>query len=442
MGYDLKSFLRPLSARSWLAIAAIAGTVSFSAGLFESSANAQRGGQNVQALGAIRLAPHTIIDRRGFGRPLEAYHVLVPSGWRVESDVFWGNPMTGPCAAREGAPVMRLTSPDGRRSFEMAPGHFLTQETADLNWSVIPPMMQPAMRNYPAELQHADAQKADTFRRMGGSCHVGRAADALDAARRYVAPALRPNARIVDARPIPTLQQAVAAHRAEATRGVAQQMAAQGLRFQTFTDAVSVRLALTDANGRPIEERLEFGLSGAATSFEIPGLSANNYPIAFGVRTTTELQTTPVVVMRAPQGELDEMESIARAIMASMRAHPGHRAAMELYEAEMARIVNRGAADRAEILNAAYNSVSDMQMRGWRQRQGVQDRGQAALVDAARGVDRRIDPISGVEVHLPDTGAGFYANGRGEYLVMTRPGFTPAELFPGETWREMAPATP
>ena len=37
----------------------------------------------------LRVQPVEIVDRQGFERPLRAYTMLLPAGWRHESQVAW-----------------------------------------------------------------------------------------------------------------------------------------------------------------------------------------------------------------------------------------------------------------------------------------------------------------------------------------------------------------
>ena len=61
----------------------------------------------------FRMKLAKVVDAQGFGQPLTAATLLIPSGWTLQSEVVWGGPNLVKL-------TLRASSPDGRTAVELS----------------------------------------------------------------------------------------------------------------------------------------------------------------------------------------------------------------------------------------------------------------------------------------------------------------------------------
>lgn len=382
-----------------------------------------------QAAGYVSLTPHVVVDRQGWGEPMDYARLLVPSGWRVRSDVVWyAGAACGPGVAE---PMVQMISPDGLATIEIAGGmqFMITQSQNDL--SRVPPELHGPMQASMAQLQASQQQAEQDFRRRGDGCHVGTVSSAFEAAQRYVLPYRRPNARVVAARPLPQTREPLQAM----VERINAAMPLQGL--QSYADAVSLDLELPAQNGVAVVERMSFGVVGSrmtTPSFAMLGGGE------LGGSTTDTLSTTPVVSVRAPRERFAQTEALATAVLASVRVNPQWQAAMDRLNAELSRVRAQGSRDalaaqarRGEIAAAARAQVAAEQMRAWSSGQDGRQRSHDAFIDRIYDSTGFLDPQSGQRVRAP-YGQQAFSNGQGGVMLGPEGG------TPGGGWTAMQAA--
>jgi len=382
-----------------------------------------------------RLSPRPIIDRQGFGSPIEAYSVLVPDGWSFESEVVWLGP-GGRCGPGYAQPVFLMESPDGSRAIEVALGVKAELTAVDLDPSTAnSPFAQPyieVQRQTRAEME----AKSREYQTTGPNCQVGRPTNHRDFVERSVVSAMRPDSRIVGLEPDPAIRAML--QPLEATGAEMRAMSSPGMQADQTIETTKLTLEGTDARGRPSVEILKFGTVVQWLTSVFEGLTPDGMRMVhMGQLSVTSHQTTWITAYRAPKGELADFEPLVGAIMASLRANPRWQAAFNQFLANITRIQNQGAMERSRIMAETQNSISDMQMEGWRRRQDSQDRSAKAFVNSIRGVEQRIDPSTGFVVDVPNTGYEYYSDGQGNILIIDTPGVEPHDLFPDEDWQVM-----
>lgn len=382
-----------------------------------------------QQAGFVSLTPHVIVDRQGWGEPMDYARLLVPSGWTVRSDVVWYAGAT--CGPGVAEPVMQMISPDGLSAIEIAGGmqFMITQSQNDL--SRVPAELHGPMQASMAQLRASQQQAEQDFRRRGDGCHVGTVNSALEAAQRYVLPYRRPNARVVAARPLPQTREPLQAM----VERINAAMPVQGL--QSYADAVSLDLELPAQNGVAVVERMSFGVVGSRMTTPAFGMLGGG---ELGGTTVDTLSTTPVVSVRAPRERFAQTEALATAVLASVRVNPQWQAAMDQLNAELSRIRAQGSrealaaqARRGEIAAAARAQVADEQMRAWQTGQDSRQRSHDAFIDRIYDSNGFVDPQTGARVRAP-YGQQAFSNGQGGVAI------GPQGATPGGGWTAMQPA--
>ncbi|WP_372425131.1 hypothetical protein [Salinarimonas chemoclinalis] len=375
-------------------------------------------GVRPQTLRLVRRAFH---DRSGFGTTIEAYTMLLPADWSVEGGVVWsGSPGAPTCMSNSAQLIMEATSPGGRFGVAMLPAPTVSWMTTHGQ-----PQPIPGLETMPNTLEMAaqgvNQDLARQWNRPGSVCRVTSRADEVGLSEEAFLRTVRPGARVIERGDLPqaraTLQRTLDP----------MQAGGFGPPVEAFAFAVRARI---DAPGGPLEERYEFFGIRNVTSID-----------SFDGITTVQIALSgqPVFALRYPAGRFAEVEPLARAIGASLRANPRWSAAMARHRAEIARINREGAAARSQIWRDVSREISDAQMEGWRMRSETEDRLQALSVDQIREVEPMRDPTTGTRFEVPNLYESVYRNPRGELVMSTDPTFDARTAFPDETWTRLDP---
>lgn len=353
----------------------------------------------------MRMRLVKIMDSQGWGTPVEAARLLIPSDWKTEGGIQWAQGMLR-CPQNIIQARWRAMSPDGLTGFEVLPQYSWV-------WSD-DPMQQQSMQQSAAS---------------GLACDVNPVMSPMDFLARMVVPRLRQQARVVSGEPLPALSRAeqVGLDRTYAP------MVQQGLMRGARAEAGRVRVQHSIGN-QPVEE----WLSATVTTIGAP--SANSAAMMNGnmamTATNYSVMAYNIYATWAPRGQLDNNAKLFATIFASVRPSPQYQAAAGQWLAGMARTQREGAMDRHRIWREAQAQISASIQQTYAQNQAVQDRMAEQFGQTIRGVETYIDPRSNERVELVGGYTAAWSNGKGEYILSDSPNFNPATTFQ-EDWRQM-----
>jgi len=384
-------------------------------------------GARQQAAGFTAFAPHVIVDRQGWGEPLEAVRLMVPAGWRVSSDVAWYGP--DQCGVGLAQPVVTMVSPDGRSVIEM--GHALKLDSwqTQVNWQAVPEHQRLVMQNAQQEEQARQAQLAQQLSSQGGRCGVGTANSAAEIAQRLLVPLRGADVRVNGTRPAPDL----AASMAQTAAQLQQMPATPGLSSQSYGDAATVEMERAG-----VVERTTFGVLGMRSVIDGLDLAGSGVPSS---RTVIDgVSTTALFTVRAPRDRIDQVEGVASTVFATMQNSPVWTAAMQRLNASLSQIRHQGnmatlnaMAHRGQAAAAARAETADAQMAAWRAGDQASEHRTAAFIDLIYESSGWVDPQTGQRHRVPN-GQQAFSNGQGGVAV------GPAGSSPGGGWTAMQPA--
>lgn len=329
--------------------------------------------------GPLRVQRAEIMDRRGFERPMVAYTLFVPAGWRGQGEVEYPQDNCGV----------------GQR----------------LNWSATAPDGVGAIQVIPEE-----KWTAGNFPQNPDNClHAP-----VNNTRQYLewwVQRNRPGARVLDYRPRPDLAQAY------------NKISQQGNGMRSWGDGGEILIAY-QLRGRSVRESISSANFFIHTRMpEInPGQSIE----------MLQGMSAPGFAMRMPEGALDF--KAAEALRQSIRSGPEWQARMNQAMAERNRIamehnrrmgeINRqGAADRSAIIANTAREVNEIQMGTWQSRNESMDRTQRESIESIRNVETYNDPHYGGTVQLSNQYQHAWQLRDGSYVLTDDPNFDPARAL-------------
>ncbi len=338
------------------------------------------------------------LDQMGFDRPVEAFSMLVPSGWKAEGGIKWGS--VGGCRGEMINSIVTLTSPDGAFSFHALPGRAFSFANDQ--------MMVQALR--------AGAQ--------AGGCAVNQPFNASQFVDGYARMDLRAQASniqpdeasIAYLRPIDQMANETA--RQYGNNSQQESTVAKGdLRFPDGSEGI---LQGTVTN---IVTRKPDAFSGGITMFSV----------------TTAIP----FMMRFPAGRRAEALKLYHTIMTSHRVSPIWKQAKESFMTRLGNIEHQGRMERIRLMGEqarAYareqSAASDQRMRDWENRQAAQDRQHTNFIQAIREVETWKDS-SGSSVELSSGYSNAWTRGDGSYILTNSPNFDPSSVFRDQQWKPM-----
>jgi hypothetical protein len=335
-----------------------------------------------QAANALRVQRVEIMDRNGFERPLVAYTMFVPSGWKAQGGVEY--PPYDGCGLVSRL-AWRATAPDGIGTIDIVP---------EEKWA------------------------AGNFPMPQNSCLRSQVAGARPYLEWWVQRNRR-GARVLDYRPRPDL--------AKGMESLNRNDPQLGLR--SWVDAGELLIAY-EVNGKPVREAIS--TTAFFTHTRMPGLS--------GMQGTELLQGAagPGFAMRMPDGALNF--KMIEALRQSVRAAPEwnarmRKAADDRHNATMA--ANRQMAQdnmreiqkRGEIMTQTRNEINAMQMGTWQSRNESMDRTQRETIESIRGVETYNDPHYGGTVQLSNQYQHAWQLRDGSYVLTDDVNFDPNRAF-------------
>jgi hypothetical protein len=350
---------------------------------------------------ALHLRRFDIMDAHGFEQPVPAASLLAPADWTLQGGVTWGANGISLCLTDIVTSRALLSSPDGRFGFE-----------------ILPPR---------AWLWSRDQWQVQSMRQLAASrqsCPVAPPTGAAQALQQLILPAFRPNARVMVTEADPAA--------AEALRQEFQPLASARPQSQVQAEAVRLRLAWQGN-----EEWLTGGVAVISYSAMSPSLAMQG---SMGYTQNYETYLQNMFGFRAPAGQLDAAQPVFGTILGSIRRNPAWDAAAGQILANIGRVAQQGAMDRAAIWRNAQAQIGEMQRQSWQYRQESQDRVARAFSQVIRGVETFVDP-GGNRVELTAGYGHAWSNGLGEYIVSSDPNFVPGRRLNGN-WTELQRGRP
>lgn len=243
-----------------------------------------------------RFETYRIMDRQGFDRPVPAFTISVPVGWKSSGQVLWNKP----CSDDEFyAVVFRTVSADGSQGLRIRPGHQIIWTEIHTNTGD-PTMDAMAIAQNEAALNQARTQ----FRKS--NCHVGRVTGTRQLAERLVLRHRPEDAEILSIRVLTDLKETL--RQTVANNGMA------GLGIDTYYDAVRVRLRY-NSNVGMIDEDVDLVWVMDVMTLDIPPPMAS--------RTVQQFATIfPTNSVWAPAGKLDAATPDFNVMKQSYRSVP------------------------------------------------------------------------------------------------------------------------
>ena len=324
---------------------------------------------------------------------MEAFHLLLPKGWRAEGGVAWSMNPALPAALR-----FRFYDPQGPAQFELLPtqSYFWTDNRLFLS------------TNPPGTLRFG------TF--------VAAPLDLDGAFSRVLLPQFRGGLQdweLLTRERVPELARL-------ALGATVPGVDARG-------DAGKIRFAYRQ-NGQACEEEMYAAVTNFVTRLP-PSAMAGPYFIDYWY-------IDYVFAFRDARGRLDANSRLFQTMVFSLKVNPRWFAKVVNTKEELAQMAIRGiqAVGRAgEIAARASSDLREEQLADWERRQAAKDRAAENFSDNLRGVDRFTDPHSGNEVELPSGYGHAWANNLGEYVVTESPDYNPA-IGSNLQWVPMPPA--
>lgn len=351
--------------------------------------------------GYYRLKLVRVMDQQGFGQPVEAFRLLLPADWKVNSWVRWVPNYS--CPANILDVGLQSASPDGLTGFEIFTPY-------SWQWYDDPAMVQ--------MLQQSGTQ----------GCPVSRPTDAATFLRGALVPNRRQGARIMAAEPLASVAQAEDAK----LRAVLGPSLQAGLIKGVKVDGARVRLAY-EVNGRPVEE----WVGATVTVIASAGFSATAAMQGSMAQSNTYLvSASNIAATRAPKGQLQAKEKLFATIVGSIRPNQAWVNAVIQTQMAMGNAAIKGAADRSRIWSQASQDISNTYSQSYREQQAVQDRLAEQYSQSVRGVETYVDPASHERVELSGGYQQAWSNGRGEYILSDDANFNPAVTL-RENWTQL-----
>jgi hypothetical protein len=342
-----------------------------------------RPGHALQAAPPLRVQRAEIMDRQGFEKPMVAFTLLVPAGWRSEGGVQWAG-LDGCSPAH--VVNWKASAPDGVGAMQVIPGEKWSAST-------LPPQQGD-------RCLHSDASATRAYLEWW--------------VRRN-----RPGARVLDYRPLPELL--------ENLKGL--QLNNPELGMRSWVDAGEVLVAY-DVAGRPVREAI------ASVSFFIhttmPTLGAGRPPEVL------EGESLSGFAMRMPAGALDFKQ--VTALRQAIHVAPEWNARVVQGINERGRIAmesnrviaeqnRRGAAERSAIIARTGREVNEIQMGTWQSRNESMDRTQRESIESIRGVETYNDAKYGGTVQLSNQYQQAWQLSDGSYVLTDDVHFDPNRTF-------------
>jgi hypothetical protein len=208
---------------------------------------------------------------------------------------------------------------------------------------------------------------------------------------------------------------------------------------------------------------IEYTMRGRAfreiVSFLVRVADPTPMPTAWGVRQVRYWFVFPALSVGAPVDRWDEYDRYFDSARRTFRVEPDWvRAIEQLFQQasnnalqqQQTWFAAQQAAHRAQVAMGEQlvhmgqdlsNSMDDIVMGGWEQRNRTYDRIYDDQYLATMGVSRYDDPSQPIPVELPTGYDSVWSDGRGDYILSEDPGYDPnVAATTGPTWQRLDPS--
>lgn len=354
----------------------------------------------------IRMKMVRVMDQTGFGQPVEAYRMLIPSDWKIESQVQW-LVQNMRCPSNVVQVNYRISSPDGAITFERFP---------DYAWKWYDdPMARRAQQNGSA---------------MNMACDVAPILNATDYIAQTLLPRIRQGVRPSGGQELPD----VSRDQTEFYRQVFQQMAQAGMLNGLQVDSGRVSLEYS-SHGQAYEETLLGNILTLSAPMQSPSAMMNG---GQGMSHDYSVMTVGMYSVRAPQEQMQAANRLAGLIMATTRTNPRWEDAVRAVIQGLYAQQSQGAVDRSRVWQNYANETNQMIVQRYEKQQESQDHLARSYDQGLRGVQNYLDPGTQEQVELAGGYGQAWSNGQSEYILSNDRNFDPNQVL-RENWREMKP---
>ncbi|MEW4488334.1 hypothetical protein AB1L42_09655 [Thalassoglobus sp. JC818] len=337
---------------------------------------------------ALHVRQVKLYDNQGFGKPVVCRSFLLPGNWQVSGGVQWAQ------TYQEYQPFyyesFSAVSDNQEASIELLPAY---------SW-----------------LWFADPYMRQMMQQTGAP--LAAPLDATGVVQNVIIPNYRPGAVVTGVTPRNDLAQAF---RKELVKYGLDQIEAMGSKL--YLDFVEARISYI-MNGVEFQEVVVVQLT--RTDFASTGMQSYTASNMF--------------LMRAPKAKWSDYESIFATALSSMRQNPAWLKAINKFHQNIARIRQKGAQQRQQIMRQTYEDIARSNQESWEYRQDSIDRSAREFSEMIREVETYYDPSTGYEVELPYEYDYAFSNGLGDYVVTDDPFYDPnSDLF-SSNWQQLQTA--
>jgi len=357
--------------------------------------------------GVYRMKKAVVMDEHGFARPIPAMTLLIPTDWQFQGGAQWGQ-FSG-CTTSRVQTSFKSGTADGQLAVELYPAYYW-------QWSDDPSTQQ--------FMQRANQQKAQV---QAKPCDIMQPMSAADFVRRYTVPKLRPGKQIVAVEPWPEVLQEVQQSARETEASWARTTTPQQVR----SDVARARLQYS-LNGKPVEEWIAVIVTCNARV-----LPTYNIRSGQGKATRYDCSAYSMFALRAPQGELTARQNFFRMIAKTIRFDPNWQAQVNGVASNIAKVEQKGVADRAAIQAKSAQDIAKIQNEGYAEREKIKDASAASYTQTLRDLETYKNPNTGETVELSSLYGHAWTNDKGEYLLVDHAGFDPNLVFKDSSWTAM-----
>ena len=350
-----------------------------------------------------------ILDKQGFTEPVEAYSLLLPKGWKQESEIIWVMP--GQTCAGNNA-WLKASSPDNKYSLEFLPNKILSwhtnQETMQFSRAAAG---QSAYCDF-SEPVEAAAYLKNTFVHEIGNPEIIKV-EANKAVERE-------------------MQQMFDKSRSEMMQYGAADM-------KNYPTAVTAEVKWNDNTEGFVL------LSSVVTEILIQNMYNGTYDKSF----TTMINKK--TVFKYPAGDKENAQRIFTAIMASMRSNNAYSDAVNNFWLQVRQQKNRTHWERIRMMDEQTRQIGeraiqqgnqrlkdmDNQMRSWEATQtSSSDKMHTDFIKTIREVENFKDETGKYEVtsgydHVWSRGDG------SSFVLSNNPNFDAASVLQDQSWKPM-----
>lgn len=333
-----------------------------------------------QAPAHLRVQRSEILDRHGFDKPMVAYTMFIPAGWKGDGDIEYV--LNNPCLM-ERRIRYRAAAPDGVGAITIVPEEKWTFSNMPANDNCPHPQIT-TVRGYLESWVQRN----------------------------------RPGARVFDYR---TRADLSAPYKAMERND-------NGMRAWSEGGEILVGYQV---NGKPVREAISILIFFVQSEFA--GINANFTSFA-GF-------TGPAFGMRMPEGTLNfkMVEALRQSVLpapqwkalqdraAAQRQADNDATARKIADInhQMAMDNIKGAADRSAIIAQTANDVNAIQMGTWQNTSATMDRTQRERIESIRGVETYSDPHYGGTVQLSNQYQHAWQLKDGSYVLTDDVNFDP-----------------